>query len=125
MRWWTRTFSRIGGLKSAHAFSILMKAGQVDVAELVVYEAIGEEGWKILAKAMPTGTLPDIIVTWDALGRGIRRREDIKRLSNAGHDFQIYDTLEDLQANNWRESVCRQGHQELSRKSEENKSFKT
>ena len=65
MRWWTRT---IGGLKSAQAFSILMKAGQVDVAELVVYEAIGEEGWKILAKAMPTGTLPDIIVTWDALG---------------------------------------------------------
>ena len=68
MSWWTRTFSRIGGLKSAQAFSILMKAGQVDVAELVVYEAIGEDGWKILAKAMPTGTLPDIIVTWDALG---------------------------------------------------------
>ena len=56
-----------GGLKSAQAFSILMKASQVDVSELVVYEAIGEEGWKILAKAMPTGTLPDIIVTWDAL----------------------------------------------------------
>ena len=91
MRWWTRT---IGGLKSAQAFSILMKAGQADVAELVVYEAIGEEGWKILAKAMPTGTLPDIIVTWDALGRGIRRRGDIKRLSNAGHDFH------------WR--ICRQ-----------------
>ena len=110
MRWWTRT---IGGLKSAQAFSILMKAGQVDVAELVVYEAIGEEGWKILAKAMPTGPLPDIIVTWDALGRGIRRREDIKRLSDAGHDFQIYDTLEDLQTNNWRKSVSADNWGEL------------
>ena len=68
MRWWTRTFSRIGGLKSAQAFSILMKTGHVDVAEFVLYEAIREEGWKILAKAMPTGTLTDIIVTWDALG---------------------------------------------------------
>ena len=68
------------------------------VFRLVVSEAIGEEGWRILAKAIRPGILGGIIVTRDGLAQS--KREDIKHLFDAGCMFRIYKSLEDLQANN-------------------------
>ena len=92
-----------GGLQSAQAFSILLQADQVDVVRLEVSEAIGEEGWRILAKAIRPGILRGINVTKDGLAQG--KRDDIKHLFDAGCRFRIYKTLEDLQAGNWRASL--------------------
>ena len=61
-------------------------------------EAIGEEGWRILAKAIRPGILGCINVTRDGLAQG--KREDIKHLFDAGCSFRIFKTLEDLQADN-------------------------
>ena len=62
-------------------------------------EAIGEEGWRILAKAIRPGVLRGIFVSRDDLAQG--KREDIKHLFDAVYYyFRIYKTLEDLQAGN-------------------------
>ena len=92
-----------GGLQSAQAFSILLQADRVFVFRLEVSEAIGEEGWRILAKAIRPGILRGINVTKDGLAQG--KRDDIKPLFDAGCRFRIYKTLEDLQAGNWRASL--------------------
>ena len=95
---------RLGeGLQSAQAFSILLQADRVDVYWLEVSEAIGEEGWRILAKSIRPGILGDIRVTLDGLAQG--KREDIKYLFDAGCWFRIFKTFEDLQAGNWEASV--------------------
>ena len=88
-----------GGLQSTQAFSILLHAERVLVPSLKVSGAIGEEGWRILAKAIRPGILRIIYVTRDGLAQG--KREDIKHLFDAGCGFRIYKTLEDLQAANW------------------------
>ena len=63
-------------------------------------EAIGEEGWRILAKAIRPGILLGAIaVTRDGLAQG--KREDIQHIWDTGCWFRIYKTLEDLQAANW------------------------
>jgi len=87
-----------GGLQSAQAFSILLQADRVDVYWLDVSEAIGEEGWRILAKAIRPRILRGIYVTKDGLAQG--KRDDIKHLFDAGCMFRIFKTLEDLQAGN-------------------------
>ena len=89
-----------GGLQSAQAFSILLQADRVFVFRLEVSEAIGEEGWRILARAITPEILRQggINVTRDGLAQS--KREDIKHLFDAGCMFRIYKTLEDLQANN-------------------------
>ena len=92
-----------GGLQSAQAFSILLQADWVRVGMLVVSEAIGEEGWRILAKAIRPGILRDMSVTRDGLAQG--KRDDIKDLFDAVYRFRIFKTLEDLQALNWRTSL--------------------
>ena len=95
---------RLGsGLQSAQAFSSLLQADRVDVCELDVCEAIGEEGWRSLAKAIRPGILDRICVTRDGLAQG--KREDIKDLFDAGCCFRIFKTLDDLQADNWRASL--------------------
>ena len=71
---------------------------------LKVSEAIGEEGWRILAKAITPGILLGVIsVTRDGLAQS--KREDIKHLFDAGCMFRIYKTLEDLQEDNWEASL--------------------
>ena len=92
-----------GGLQSAQAFSILLQADRVRVEWLEVSEAIGEEGWRILAKAIRPGILGSICVTRDGLAQG--EREDIKDLFDAGCLFRIFKTLEDLQAGNRQASL--------------------
>ena len=94
-----------GGLHSAQAFSSLLQADRVDVRILVVSDAIGEEGWGILAKAIRPGILQNIgiVITRDGLAQG--KREDIKDLFDAGCLFQIYKTLEDLQTKNLEASL--------------------
>ena len=92
-----------GGLQSAQAFSILLQADQVRVFRLEVSEAIGEEGWRILAKAIRPGILRGINVTKDGLAQG--KRDDIKHLFDAGCRFWIYKTLEDLPAGNLEASL--------------------
>jgi len=92
-----------GGLQSAQAFSILLQADRVDVRFLEVSEAIGEEGWRILAKAITPGILLGVIsVTRDGLAQG--KREDFKVLFDAGCLFRIFKTLEDLQEDNWQQA---------------------
>ena len=91
-----------GGLQSAQAFSILLQADWVDVFRLVVSEAIGEEGWRILAKAIRPGVLSSIWVSRDGLAQG--KRDDIKDLFDAVYEFWIFKTLEDLQAGNWQQA---------------------
>ena len=66
-------------------------------------EAIGEEGWRILAKAIRPGILGRILVTRDGLAQG--KRDAVKHLFDAGCIFWIFKTLVDLQANNWRASL--------------------
>ena len=66
-------------------------------------EAIGEEGWRILAKAIRPGILRRINVTRVELAQG--KREDIKDLFDAGCLFQIFKTLEDLQEHNGEASL--------------------
>ena len=87
------------------AFSSLLQADRVDVRILVVSEAIGGEGWGILAKAIRPEILQNIgiVITRDGLAQG--KREDIKDLFDAGCLFQIYKTLEDLQAKNLEASL--------------------
>ena len=95
-----------GGLQSAQAFSILAdQADLVAVIRLVVSEAIGEEGWRILARIgdHKPRIMDSIIVTRDGLAQG--KREDIKHLFDAGCRFLIFKTLEDLQARNWQASL--------------------
>ena len=92
-----------GGLQSAQAFSILLQADRVGVGRLEVSEAIGEEGWRILAKAIRPGILRRINVTRVELAQG--KREDIKDLFDAGCCFRIYKTLEDLQTCNLEASL--------------------
>ena len=92
-----------GGLQSAQALSILLQADWVRVGTLVVSEAIGEEGWRILAKAIRPGSVRSIYVTRDGLAQG--KREDIKHLFDAACCFRIFKTLDDLQADNWRASL--------------------
>ena len=87
-----------GGFQSAQAFSILLQADRVSVVRLEVSEAIGEEGWRILAKAIRPGIPRGINVTKDGLAQG--KRDDIKHLFDAVRWFQIFKTLEDLQADN-------------------------
>ena len=89
---------RLGeGLHSAQAFSSLLQADQVDVRTLVVSEAIGEEGWRILARIPDRETrIGSILVTRDGLAQG--KKEDIKHLFDAGCEFQLCKTLEDLNA---------------------------
>ena len=83
----------------AQAYSILLQADLVFVGLLEVSEAIGEEGWRILAKAIRPGILlGGIFVTRDGLAQG--QRDHIKDLFDAGCCFQIFKTLEDLQADN-------------------------
>ena len=91
-----------GGLQSAQAFSILLQADLVNVGWLEVSEAIGEEGWRILAKAIRPGMLGSIHVTRDGVAQG--GRDDIKHLFDAGCWFQIFKTLEDLQEDNWQQA---------------------
>ena len=64
-----------------------------------MFEAIEEEGWRILAKAIRPGSVRSIWVTKDGLAQG--KREPIKHLFDAGGMFRIFKTLEDLQAGNW------------------------
>ena len=92
-----------GGLQSAQAFSILLQADRVYVSCLVVFEAIGEEGWRILAEAIRPGILDNIRVTRDGLAQG--KRDDIKHLFDAVRWFRIFKTLEDLQADNCEASL--------------------
>ena len=92
-----------GGLQSAQAFSILLQADRVYVGRLLVSEAIEEEGWRILAKAIRPGSVRSIWVTKDGLAQG--KREPIKHLFDAGGMFRIFKTLEDLQAENWEASL--------------------
>jgi len=92
-----------GGLQSAQAFSILLQADRVDVRFLEVSEAIGEEGWRILAKAIRPGILISIDVTRDGLAQG--KRGDIKDLFDTGCRFRIFKTLEESQADNWGASL--------------------
>ena len=92
-----------GGLQSAQAFSILLQADRVDVTWLEVFEAIEEEGWRILAKAIRPGSVRSIWVTKDGLAQG--KREPIKDLFDTGGMFRIFKTLEDLQAENWEASL--------------------
>ena len=75
------------------------------VGILEVSEAIGEEGWRILARAITPEILRQgrINVTRDGLAQS--KREDIKHLFDAGCWFQIFKTLEDLQAGNWEASL--------------------
>ena len=95
---------RLGGsLQSAQAFSILLQADWVSVFRFEVSEAIGEEGWRILAKAIRPGILGDIYVTRDGLAQG--KREDIRVLFDAVFLFQIFKTLEDLQEHNFEASL--------------------
>ena len=91
------------GVQSAQAFSILLQADRVRVGILEVSEAIGEEGWRILAKSIRPGILGDIRVTLDGLAQG--KREAIKNLFDAGCWFRIFKTFEDLQATNRRASL--------------------
>ena len=92
-----------GGLQSAQALSILAdQADRVDIQSLVVSEAIGEEGWRILAKAIRPGVLSSIWVSRDGLAQG--KRDDIKDLFDAVYEFWIFKTLEDLQAGNWQQA---------------------
>ena len=93
------TFRLGGGLQSAQAFCVLLQADWVYVVTLEVTEAIGEEGWRNLAKAIRPGILDSISVTRDGLAQG--KREDIKHIWDTGCWFRIYKTLEDLQAANW------------------------
>ena len=66
-------------------------------------EAIGGEGWRILAMAIRPGILLGVIdVTRDGLAQG--KREDIKVLFDAGCLFRIFKTLEDLQEDNWQQA---------------------
>ena len=70
-----------GGLQSAQAFSNLAdQAELVAVIRLVVSEAIGEEGWRILARIgdHKPRIMDTIIVSRDGLAQG--NREDIKHL---------------------------------------------
>ena len=91
------------GVQSAQAFSILLQADRVRVGILEVSEAIGEEGWRILAKSIRPWILGDIRVTLDGLAQG--KREAIKNLFDAGCWFRIFKTFEDLQATNRRASL--------------------
>ena len=70
---------------------------------LEVSEAIGEVGWRILAKSIRPWILGDIRVTLDGLAQG--KREAIKNLFDAGCWFRIFKTFEDLQATNRRASL--------------------
>ena len=99
----TETVRLGGGLQSAQAFSILLQADRVDVTWLEVFEAIEEEGWRILAKAIRPGSVRSIWVTKDGLAQG--KREPIKDLFDTGGMFRIFKTLEDLQAENWEASL--------------------
>ena len=93
-----------GGLQSAQAFSILLQADWVRVGILEVSEAIGEEGWRILAKAIHPGIhLESIRVSREGLAQG--KKEDIKQIWDSGCWFRIFKTLEDLQARNWQASL--------------------
>ena len=90
------TFSE--GLQSAQAFSILMQGNRVVWTELFVSEAIGAEGWRMVADAKhPRGTKL-IVVSRDGLAEG--NREDFRGMLDAGYDFKIFKALGDLQANN-------------------------
>ena len=66
-------------------------------------EAIGEEGWRILAKAITPEILVHIDVTRDGFAQG--KRKDMKDLFDAGCLFLIFKTLEDLQAGNLEASL--------------------
>ena len=62
-------------------------------------EAIGEEGWRILARIPDRETrIGSILVTRDGLAQG--KREDIKHLFDAACEFEIFKTIEDLNAGN-------------------------
>ena len=87
-----------GDLQSVQAFGILLQADRVWVVTLVLSEAIGEEEWRILGRAIRPRILTRILVTKDGLAQG--KRQDIKQLFDAGCRFQIFKKLEDLQARN-------------------------
>ena len=82
------------GLQSTQAFSNLLQADRVHIGILEVSEVIGEEGWRILAKAIRPGILVNICDTRDGLAQG--GREDLKDLFDAGCGFRIFKTIEDL-----------------------------
>ena len=89
-----------GGLQSAQALSILLQADEVDIGTLVVYQDIGEEGWRILARAIRPEVWRSKCIYVDRDGLAQAEREDIKRLIDAGRSFRIFKTLDDLQDRN-------------------------
>ena len=103
-----------GDLQSAQAFSILLQADWVRVGMLEVSEAIGEEGWRILAKAIHPGIhLESIRVSREGLAQC--KKEDIKHIWDSGCWFRIFKTLEDLHAGNWRQASLVGGQEDWSR----------
>ena len=63
-----------GGLQSAQAVGVLLQADRVHVWWLEVSEAIGEEGWRILAKAIRPAPLFNFAFSFSISGRTLGTR---------------------------------------------------